>query len=269
MVWGQVQKERWQLNEDSVWYGGPQERNPKDALKYLPELRRLLDEGQLADAERLVERAFVAMPESQRHYESLGLVNLVFPHKEAEASNYRRWLDLDTATTGVSYDFGSVKFTREIFASHAANVIAAEFTATKPGMVTFDLRIIRQAGAPIQDRSPDAREMDPEGVDTNIYMDNVTVVDNVLVMKARTGGGGVQLCLTAVVTAEGGKPDRPNIGFGVLKNSRIPQLHWRDYCCGKCGHSHHNHDCRDDFSAYRSPKDVPIYSRQSRVAPIL
>lgn len=204
MIWGQVHKERWQLNEDSVWYGGPQDRNPKDALQYLPELRRLLDQGQLAEAEKLVERAFVAMPESQRHYESLGLANLIFPHKEIDARNYKRWLDLETATTGVSYDLGEVRFTRELFASHPANVIAAEFTASKPGMVTFDLRIIRQAGMPIQDRSPDAREMDPQGVDTNIYMDTVAVVDNVLVMKARTGGNGVQMCLTATVTIEGG-----------------------------------------------------------------
>ena len=209
MVWGQVQKERWQLNEDSVWYGGPRDRNPKDALQYLPELRRLLDKGQLAEAEKLVERAFVAMPESQRHYESLGLANLIFPHKETDARNYKRWLDLETATTGVSYDLGEVCFTRELFASHPANVIAAEFTASKPGMVTFDLRIIRQAGMPIQDRSPDAREMDPQGVDTNIYMDTVTVVDNVLVMKARTGGNGVQMCLTATVTVEGGMFDSP------------------------------------------------------------
>lgn len=204
MIWGQVQKERWQLNEDSVWYGGPQDRNPKDALQYLPELRRLLDQGQLAEAEKLVERAFVAMPQSQRHYESLGLADLVFPHKETDAKNYKRWLDLETATTGVSYDLGEVRFTRELFASHPANVIAAEFTASKPGMVTFDLRVIRQAGMPIQDGSPDAREMDPLGVDTNIYMDTVTVVDNVLVMKARTGGNGVQMCLTATVTIEGG-----------------------------------------------------------------
>jgi alpha-L-fucosidase 2 len=209
MVWGQVQRERWQLNEDSVWYGGPQNRNPKNALKYLPKLRQLLDEGKLGEAEKLVERAFVAMPESQRHYESLGLANLIFPHREVDTSNYKRWLNLDTAIAGVSYDFEGTTFTRELFASQVANVIAAEFTANKPGMVTFDLRIIRQAGMPIQDRSPDAREMDPEGVDTNIYMDSVTEVDNALVMKARTGGGGVQLCLTATVTAEGGMSHLP------------------------------------------------------------
>ena len=204
MVWGQVEKERWQLNEDSVWYGSSQDRNPKDSLKYLPKLRQLLDEGSLADAEKLVERAFVSTPESQRHYESLGLANLLFPHKEKDASKYRRWLNLDTATTGLSYDYQGVTFKREAFASHPANVIEAEFSASQPGMITFDMRLIRQAGMPIQDRSPDAREMDPEGVDTNIYMDSVSVVHNALVMKAKTGGDGVELCLTATVSVERG-----------------------------------------------------------------
>lgn len=205
MVFGQVQNERWQLNEDSVWYGSPSDRNPKDALKYLPKLRQLLDDGLLGEAERLVEMAFVAMPESQRHYESLGLVNLIFPHREKEASNYKRYLDLENAVTAVSYDVDGVCYSREVFASYPAGVIAARFWASEPGNLSFCMRIIRQAGMPIQDRSPDAREMDPEGVDTNIYMDAVTVSNNILVMKARTGGGGVALCLAATVIVEGGK----------------------------------------------------------------
>ena len=205
MVFGQVQKERWQLNEDSVWYGSPKDRNPKDALKYLPKLRKLLDEGRLREAEDLVETAFVAMPESQRHYESLGLVNLIFPHTEKDSSNYKRHLDLENAITSVSYDWQGVRYSRELFASNPANVIASKFSASKPGNISFNLRIIRQAGMPIQDRSPDAREMDPAGVDTNIYMDTVTASNNCLMMKARTGGDGVQLCLTATVTIEGGE----------------------------------------------------------------
>ena len=204
MVWGQVEKERWQLNEDSVWYGGPQDRIPKDSLNYLPRLRQLLDMGRLAEAEKLVIRAFVAIPESQRHYESLGLANLIFPHREANVTQYKRWLDIETATAGISYDYDGATFQRELFASYPANALVAEFKSSEPGRVTFDLRIIRQAGMPIQDRSLDAREMDPEGVDTNIYMDSVKVVNDVLVMKAKTGGGGVELCLAAAVSAVGG-----------------------------------------------------------------
>ena len=133
MVWGQVQRERWQLNENSVWYGAPQDRNPKDALKHLPTIRQLLDEGRLAEAERLWEVALVAAPQSQRHYETLAQADLVFPHKESEVTGYRRHLDLETATAGVSYDVAGVTFTREVFASYGSNVIVAQLKASRPG----------------------------------------------------------------------------------------------------------------------------------------
>lgn len=205
MVWGQVRKERWQLNEDSVWYGGPRDRNPKDALKYLPTIRQLLDQGRLAEAERLWELAFIATPQSQRHYETLGQADLIFPHGEHEVSGYRRWLDLETATAGVSYDVGGVTFTREVLASHGAGVIAAQFTASTPGALNFDLRIIRQGGTPPHERGPGARPLRPEESDTNVYLDWVRPVnDDTLVMKAREGGGGVEICLAATVRIENG-----------------------------------------------------------------
>ena len=205
MVFGQVQRERWQLNEDSVWYGGPTDRNPKDALKYLPKLRQLLDQGLLREAEELVETAFVAIPESQRHYEPLGLVNLIFPHYEKEVTNYQRYLDLESATTGVSYVVGGHHYHRQLFASKPSDIIAAKFTASASGQVSFKLRIHRQSGTPVDGLSPDAREMSPEGVDTNVYLDSISLVRKCLVMKARTGGDGVGLCLAATVTVEGGE----------------------------------------------------------------
>ena len=47
MVFGRFLTERLQLNEDSVWYGGPADRNNPDALKYLPEIRRLIFAGEI------------------------------------------------------------------------------------------------------------------------------------------------------------------------------------------------------------------------------
>ena len=203
-MFGQVQKERWQLNEDSVWYGCPTDRNPKDALKFLPKLRQLLDQGALAQAEELAATAFVAVPESQRHYEPLGQVNLIFPHRETEVSNYERSLDLASAITAVSYEVDGVRFSRQLFASKPADVIAAKLSASQPGKVTFRMRIHRQNAMPIYDLSPDAREMPPDGVDTNIYLDSIEVVQDCLVLKAKTGGDGVKLCLTAKVVVEDG-----------------------------------------------------------------
>ena len=45
MVFGGVNRERIQLNENTLWMGGRQERDNPDALKHLPEVRRLLFAG--------------------------------------------------------------------------------------------------------------------------------------------------------------------------------------------------------------------------------
>jgi alpha-L-fucosidase 2 len=82
MIHGGIQKECWQLNEASVWYGENRDRNSPNALVYLAQLRRLLDEERVGQTEALGQRAFVAIPEGQRHYETLGDVQLHFSHTE-------------------------------------------------------------------------------------------------------------------------------------------------------------------------------------------
>jgi len=95
MVFGHIQNEKIQLNEDSVWYGGPRDRNNPDTLDYLPEVRRLLSVGSLKEAEKLAALSFPGIPEGQRHYEPLGDLLLNFDHMESDYSNYRRELDIE------------------------------------------------------------------------------------------------------------------------------------------------------------------------------
>ena len=78
MVFGGVQRERIQLNEDSVWYGGPRDRNNPDALENLPKIRELIKSGKISEAERLAAIALSGVPEGQRHYEPLGDVFIEF-----------------------------------------------------------------------------------------------------------------------------------------------------------------------------------------------
>src|SRR3954465_7406876 len=56
MVFGGIEHERIQLNEKSLWSGGPQDADNPEALTALPEVRRLLFEGKYGDAERLAAR---------------------------------------------------------------------------------------------------------------------------------------------------------------------------------------------------------------------
>ena len=91
------------LNEDSVWYGGPLDRNNPHALEHLNQVRQLLLDGQIKAAEDLALLTLAGTPESQRHYQPLGDLSLHFPNHDQTVSHYSRELDLETAVSLLSY----------------------------------------------------------------------------------------------------------------------------------------------------------------------
>jgi alpha-L-fucosidase 2 len=136
MVFGGINHERLQLNEDTLWGGGPYDQNNPEALAALPEARRLVFEGKYREADQLVNQKMIAKPRGQMPYQTVGDLMLSFPEVNSVA-DYRRDLNLDTAITRVIYSTGGVKFTREIFASPMDQVIVLRITADKPGQVAF------------------------------------------------------------------------------------------------------------------------------------
>ena len=136
MVFGGINGERLQLNEDTLWGGGPYDQNNPEALAALPEARRLIFEGKYREADRLVNQKMIARPRGQMPYQTVGDLMLAFPEAKS-VSNYRRDLNLDTATAQVSYTTEGVKFTREIFSSPVDQVIVVRLTADKPGQISF------------------------------------------------------------------------------------------------------------------------------------
>lgn len=146
MVFGGVEKERIQLNEESVWAGPPPNRDKVGAYQYLPEARKLIFEGKYADGEKIMQERFMG-PESDRiSYQTLGDLNLEFP-KPASLSSYRRDLNLDTAIASVTYTDGDAVFTREVFVSPVDQVIVVCLTCDKPGRLTFDASLTRPENA--------------------------------------------------------------------------------------------------------------------------
>src|SRR3970040_141661 len=115
--------------------GDPMERDNPEALKYLPEVRRLLFAGAPEEAYRLAEKFMMGRPSRLQSYQTLGDLGLTFEH-EQPSSEYRRELDLDSAMARVTYRAGNVRYTREIFASHPDNVIVVRLTAATPGRTT-------------------------------------------------------------------------------------------------------------------------------------
>jgi alpha-L-fucosidase 2 len=136
MVFGGVASERLQLNEDTLWAGGPYDPTHDDALPALPEIRRLVFEGKYRDAHNLVGKKFLARPLGQMSYQPVGDLRLAVP-VEGAVSDYRRDLDLETATVRIRYRQAGVTYTREIFASAADQAIVVRLYADKPGRVAF------------------------------------------------------------------------------------------------------------------------------------
>jgi len=143
MVFGGVTDERIQLNEDSLWSGGHQDADNPEALKALPEVRRLLAEGKYLDAQALTFKTMICAKlgshggtgayDPYGSYQTLGDLRLVFDAKR-EAENYRRSLDLDSAVASISYSLNGIEYTREVFASAPDQVIVIRLTCEKPNL---------------------------------------------------------------------------------------------------------------------------------------
>jgi alpha-L-fucosidase 2 len=136
MVFGGVHEERLQLNEATLWAGGPYDPSNPDAASLLPEVRQLIFAGKYQEANRLVGQRMMARPLRQMPYQTLGELVLTFPAGD-EARDYRRELDLDAAVTTTRYTAGGVTLTREVFASASASVIVMRITADRPGQISF------------------------------------------------------------------------------------------------------------------------------------
>ena len=65
--------------------------------------------------------------------------DLIFDFGHEHVQNYRRYLCLDNAVSGVSYEYDGVKYEREYFVSYPDNVLAIRLTASEKGKLAFTL----------------------------------------------------------------------------------------------------------------------------------
>ena len=137
MVFGGVNKEQIHLNEDTYYSGGPYSTVVKGGYKALPEIQKLLFEGEPIKAHKLFSRNLLCYPVEQMKYQSMGALH-IFYGEDLKHTNYKRWLDLSTGIAGTSYEIEGVTYTREVICSHVDQTIAVRLTASKPGMVSFE-----------------------------------------------------------------------------------------------------------------------------------
>ncbi|WP_231617864.1 glycoside hydrolase family 95 protein [Novipirellula aureliae] len=142
MVFGGVNNERIQFNEETVWDGVPTDYNNPEALAALPEVRRLLFEGKNDEATRIAGRSMMGNPKKIKSYQTLGDLFLDFPDTD-KVSGYRRDLDLTTAINRTHYSVDGVEYTREVFVSAPDQAIVIHLTASEPGKINFTARFSR------------------------------------------------------------------------------------------------------------------------------
>ena len=154
MVFGKVDQERIQLNEDSIWAGARSDRNNPEALKSLPEVRRLLFAGKVKDAEALAGKTMLGIPLRLPPYQPLGDLWLNFG-PPSDISDYRRELDLGTGMVKITYQQGDTHFTREIFASAPDQTLVIRLTSNHAGSISFSASMSREADAASEVINPD------------------------------------------------------------------------------------------------------------------
>jgi alpha-L-fucosidase 2 len=135
MVYGGVENEQIQFNEDTIWTGEPHDYvNPGASWASYTNIQ-----AKCFNKENILPEAtkhLMSVPIRQASYQPAGVLNLSFPH--AGFQNYKRSLNLSNATVNVHYDCAGVAYDRDIFASAPSNkVIVIRFTAAKPGKVAF------------------------------------------------------------------------------------------------------------------------------------
>ncbi|WP_339292530.1 glycoside hydrolase family 95 protein [Paenibacillus sp. FSL W8-0187] len=143
MVFGKTSLERVQLNEDSLWYGGPGRGANPDATEYLSEIRGMLRDGRQAEAEHLARMAMTSSPKYEQPYQPLGDLLLKFLDAEA-VEHYERELDLERSMVTVSYSSGGIGYRRQYFVSAPDGVMVIRLTADRPGALTFAANLMRR-----------------------------------------------------------------------------------------------------------------------------
>ncbi|MDR1337238.1 MAG: glycoside hydrolase family 95 protein [Tannerella sp.] len=146
MVFGDVNRERIQLNEESMWSGSYDENDNPDAFEAQAEIRRLLFDGKYREATALANRTQVCRGAGSGHgngakvpfgsFQTLGDL-WIDNGKQAAYEDYYRELDLDDAVVRVRYRQDGVNYRRELFVSQPDRVMVMRLVADKPGQLSF------------------------------------------------------------------------------------------------------------------------------------
>ena len=163
MVQGKLRGETIAINDDTIWAKVAENRNNPDALAYLPQVRKLLLEGNIGKAAAIAEGAMIGVPRRQSPYQTLGDLSLVFTNHYDDSieifredsdtldantqglvTGYNRSLDLENAIATVAYEMDGIAYKREHFVSGADAVFVVHLTAEGQGNLSLLATLYRR-----------------------------------------------------------------------------------------------------------------------------
>ena len=126
MIFGGTEHETIQLNEDTLWAGGPYDPANPGARVALPQVRDLIRQGRFKEAQQLADEEMMARPLRQMSFQTLGNLH-IDTEGAGSAGRYRRWLDLDRAVAVTEWNAGDRLVRRTAYSSAADNVLVVEY----------------------------------------------------------------------------------------------------------------------------------------------
>ncbi|MDB6160708.1 MAG: putative alpha-L-fucosidase [Gammaproteobacteria bacterium] len=172
MVFGGINEELIQLNEASLWSGGPvnDNVNPK-AYEFLAPARAALRRGEYGRAADLVKR--MQGPYTQS-YLPLGDLVIQQDTGRGNSTNYSRDLGLRSGLASATFSIDGVHYRREVFASAPAEIIVMRLSADASRKISLTVAVRSQLRArtvatsgmlSLQGRAP--TQVDPDYFNAN------------------------------------------------------------------------------------------------------
>ena len=138
MVYGGIDHEEIQLNEETFWSGSPYNNDKSGASRYLGDVRELIFQGRNAEARKLLDENFFTGNHGMR-YLTLGSLLIDFSGVD-NVKNYYRELSLDDATAVTGFTVDGIKYKRTVFSSFSGNVVVIDIHSDSNKIHDFELK---------------------------------------------------------------------------------------------------------------------------------
>ena len=146
MIYGGIRSERIQFNEETLFSGKPSKVDENAHLE-LEKIRKLLKEGNFAEAQRATETRFLKKASygdksDFGSYQNFGEIMITYPEGEEAVSHYLRELDISEAIAFVRYQCGRKHYRREYLSSYPDNVIAVRISCDEKQSVSLKITMV-------------------------------------------------------------------------------------------------------------------------------